>query len=238
MDREKRIPVITVDGLSGTGKGTLCQRLARRLEWHLLDSGALYRALAHAALQDGVDLDDEAALAKCASRLRVRFREPRSGSDSIEVIRDGTDVTEAIRSELCGGTASRIAALPGVRAALLSRQRAFRQRPGLVADGRDMGTVVFPDAELKIFLTASQEERARRRYKQLKEKGISVSLSELKAAIQERDTRDSQRRASPLTPALDAAVIDTTKMRAATVEQRVMGLVQRWLGNFFKNRGQ
>jgi cytidylate kinase len=217
-------PVIAVDGPSGTGKGTLCQRLAETLGWHLLDSGAIYRVLAHAALARGLDLEDAATLAGAASTLNLDFL-PGEG-EGVVVMLDGKDVTTAIRTEAAGNAASRVAAVPAVRAALLERQRGFRRPPGLVADGRDMGTVVFPVAELKLFLTASAEERAQRRYKQLKGKGTGVSLPALIKDITERDERDRARSVSPLVPAPDARVLDTTHMDIETVFDTVMGMVR------------
>ncbi len=221
-------PVITVDGPGGTGKGTLCAWLAGWLGWHLLDSGALYRVLALAALDSGQDLGDESALAELARGLDVDFRQDeRSGT--IRVILNGKDASGRIRTEECGSAASRVATLARVRAALVVRQHAFRRPPGLVADGRDMGTVIFPDAGLKLFLTASPEERARRRYKQLIEQGISVNLPRLSADIAERDERDSRREASPLKPATDAIVIDTTDRNVNEVIEAVARLVRERL---------
>ncbi len=217
-------PVIAVDGPSGTGKGTLCQRLAERLGGPLLDSGAIYRVRAHAALVRGLDLDDVAALAAAARTLGLDFHS--GGADGISVMLDGEDVTRAIRTEAAGNAASVVAAIPAVRAALLERQRACRRAPGLVADGRDMGTVVFPDAQLKVFLTASAEERARRRYNQLKGKGTGVSLPALFKDITERDERDRARSVSPLVPAPDARVLDTTQMGIDAVFDMVMGMVR------------
>jgi len=223
-------PVIAVDGPGGTGKGTLCAYLAGWLDWHLLDSGALYRVLALAALDTGTDPSDKAALARLGQGLDVDFeREDRD--DGICVLLNGENVTHRIRAEECGSAASRIAAFPEVRAALVQRQHAFRRKPGLIADGRDMGTVIFPDAELKLFLTASREERAGRRYKQLIEQGISVNLQRLSAEIAERDRRDSSREASPLKPAPDAIVIDTTDQDATEVMETVTGLVHERFPN-------
>lgn len=202
--------------------------LARWLGWHFLDSGALYRVLALAAQRHRVATDDEEALAGLADRLDVSFHNAGAGRE-MSVVLEGVDVSQDIRTELCGNLASRLAAMPKVRAALLERQHRFRQAPGLVADGRDMGTVVFPDAAVKIFLTASPEERARRRYKQLKEKGFNVNLAQLSVEITERDARDSQRTVSPLRPADDAAVIDTTNLAPADVFRRISMLVSHTL---------
>jgi CMP/dCMP kinase len=222
---EAKVPVITVDGPSGTGKGTLSSYLADWLGWHFLDSGALYRVLALAAERHNIDPEDIASLADLGRNLDVIFKQSASGEGN-SVILEGDEVTNQIRTESCGNSASRIAALPEVRAALLDRQHGFRKPPGLVADGRDMGTVVFPDAGLKIYLTASVEERARRRYKQLKEKGFDVNLPQLSVEITERDARDSQRTVSPLRPADDAAVIDTTHLNIEDVIDRVKVLVR------------
>lgn len=202
-------PVVTVDGPGGSGKGTVSWLLARRLDWRLLDSGALYRVLALAASGRGIALDDAPGLAALGRGLDVSF--PAGARHGlVRVVLDGVDVSDAIRSEQCGSDASVLAALPAVREALLARQRSFRTPPGLVADGRDMGTVVFPDAPVKIFLTASAEERANRRYNQLKVKGIGVSLADLLAEIRERDRRDTEREVSPLRAADDAVVVDST----------------------------
>ena len=218
------VPVITVDGPSGTGKGTLCSYLAHWLHWHLLDSGALYRVLALAAVERAIDPDDGAGLAALAETLEVDFRQQGTGKD-VRVIWEQRDVSQAIRTESCGKIASHLAASPSVRRALLDRQHTFRKPPGLVADGRDMGTVVFPDAGLKIFLTASPETRAQRRHNQLNEKGFDVNLAQLSVDITERDTRDRQRTVSPLRPAEDAVVIDTTDLTIDEVIRRVSVLV-------------
>ena len=207
--------VIAIDGPSGSGKGTLAGLLAARLGWQLLDSGALYRLLAYAAGKHGIALDNEAALAMLAANLDVQFV---AGG----IILEGESVTERIRNEQVGAGASQVAALPAVRDALLQRQRAFREAPGLVADGRDMGTVVFPDAPLKIFLTASAEERARRRYLQLKAKGEDVILPSLLEEIQARDDRDMNRAVAPLKPAVDAIQLDSTEMSIEEVLERIL----------------
>ena len=214
------IPVVTIDGPSGTGKGTISRMVADKLDWHMLDSGALYRLVALGALSHGYALDDETALADYALNLDVRFlTDPSTGEPIVRL--ESTDVTDDIRTEVAGNNASKVAALPAVREALLERQRAFLQLPGLVADGRDMGTTIFPAAPLKIYLTASAEIRAERRHKQLKDKGISVSLPALVKEIAERDERDSQRSVSPLKPAQDAVVIDTSDMGIEAVFNRV-----------------
>lgn len=220
-------PVICIDGPSGSGKGTIAERVARELGLHLLDSGALYRLTALAAARRGVDFDDEAALAGVAANLAPRFEPAETGG--LRVWLDGDNVTRDIRAEEVGMNASRVAALPAVRAALLERQRELLRPPGLVADGRDMGTVVFPHAPLKIFLTASAEERARRRHKQLKEKGIGVSLRGLLRDIRARDEQDVKRAASPLVPADDAEVIDSTGVSIEEVTDRVLALARERL---------
>jgi cytidylate kinase len=224
-------PVITIDGPSGSGKGTISRRLAQALNWHFLDSGALYRLVGLGAQRHEIDLDDEAAVAAYAAGLDVAFQ--AEGEDEPRILLEGQEVTGAIRTESAGNAASRVAALTAVREALLQRQRDFRQPPGLVADGRDMGTTVFPDAELKIFLTASAEQRAQRRYKQLKEKGLDVSLGALINEIAERDARDSNRQSSPLKPADDAVVVDTSELSITEVMAEVQRLCRERLGISF-----
>jgi CMP/dCMP kinase len=215
-------PVITIDGPGGAGKGTVCRAVARALGWHLMDSGALYRALGLDVRRQGLPLDDEPGVAALARSLDLEFRPGASGE---LVLLRGEDVTEAIRSESAGQAASAVAALPAVRQALVERQRACRRPPGLVADGRDMGSVIFPDATLKVFLTASAEERANRRYKQLKEKGIDVSLAALSREMQARDRQDAERPVAPLRPSEDARLLDTTGMEIAEVVSAVL----RWV---------
>ena len=220
------MPVLTVDGPSGSGKGTVGRRVAARLGWHFLDSGALYRVLAIAALARSLSLDQGAALADLALGLDVRFEGGAAGEES-RVLLEGRDVSRELRTEESGAAASRVAAHPEVRAALLERQRAFRRPPGLVADGRDMGTAVFPDAAAKVFLEASAEERALRRYNQLKRKGMHASLSRLVEEVAERDARDRSRAASPLRAAEDAVVVDTTGVPVEAVVERVLAVVRR-----------
>lgn len=225
----KIVPVLAIDGPSGSGKGTVGQLLAERLGWHFLDSGALYRALGLAANRLGeATLQDAAALAQLAERSDIRFV-PQPGGAPVRVILNGTDVGDAIRTEDSGRLASIVAAVPPARAALLHKQHAFRQAPGLVADGRDMGSTVFPDAILKIFITASAEIRAERRYKQLKEKGFDANLRRLLDEIRERDARDTARVASPLKPAADACILDTSSLSIPDVVDRIHGLLQERL---------
>ena len=209
------IPVIAIDGPSASGKGTVAALVAQALGFHYLDSGAIYRVTAHAAQQAGVGLDDEPGLVALARRIVFGF-------DGVEVYLDGGAVGDVIRSEEAGRAASRIAALPALRAALLERQRGFRKLPGLVADGRDMGSVVFPDATIKIFLTASAEERARRRYKQLIEKGFDANLAALLKDLKERDARDAARSAAPLQQSADAALLDTTGLSIQQAVEQVL----------------
>jgi cytidylate kinase len=216
------IPVLTIDGPSGSGKGTLAQQMAEKLGWHYLDSGAIYRVLAQAALKHQIDLTDETALASIAGQLDVQFV---LQDGQLQVVLEGEDVSLLIRSEQAGNAASKVAAFPAVRSALLQRQRDFCQPPGLVTDGRDMGTVVFPDAPYKVFLTASAEVRAERRYKQLKEKGIDSNLSDLVAEISERDERDMQREVAPLRPADDAVILDSTQLGIEAVLEKVSALI-------------
>jgi cytidylate kinase len=216
----KDVSVITIDGPSGSGKGTISRAVARSLGWALLDSGALYRLVALAARRAAISLDDAERLGSLAERFNVRFGSNESGEEVVWL--DEQDVTRAIRTEEAGNDASKVAALAPVRAALLERQRRFAVPPGLVADGRDMGTMVFPQAEVKIFLTASPAERALRRYKQLKEKGVTANLAALSLEIAERDERDSTRSASPLVASADATMLDTTGMSVDDVVERVL----------------
>jgi CMP/dCMP kinase len=220
-----QIPVLTIDGPSGSGKGTISRRVADALGWNMLDSGALYRAVGFAASMEGLDLSDADAVTRCAETTKISFRDLKDGGET-RVIVNGHDATQEIRTETCGAAASAIAAIPSVRNALFEKQRSFRKAPGLVADGRDMGTVIFPDAGHKVFLTASAEERAKRRYKQLKEKGLGVTLATLLREIQARDVRDAERAVAPLRPAADALQIDSTGLPIETVVAAVLALVR------------
>ena len=219
-------PVITIDGPSGSGKGTIARLLARELGYHFLDSGALYRLLAFAAEQRAIALDDEPSLVELAGKLAIVF--PADGGED-DVLLYGENIGSLIRTEAAGAGASRVAALPEVRTALLQRQRDFHSSPGLVADGRDMGTVVFPDAEVKIYLIASAEERARRRCKQLKEKGLDADYSAVVADIKARDERDMNRPVAPLKPAEDAESVDTSELDIPATLQRVRDLLKNRL---------
>lgn len=214
--------IITIDGPSGSGKGTVARQVADRLGWRLLDSGALYRLVAYAADKRGLPASDEAAHAGLARSLDVEFGLTVNGEEAIWL--NGTEVSRDIRTEKAGEGASKVAAMPAVRAALFDRQRAFAGPPGLVADGRDMGTVVFPEAALKVYLTASADERARRRYNQLKDKGLGASLAALSLEIAERDRRDASRPIAPLRPADDAVIVDSTAMTIDAVVARVLEL--------------
>jgi len=219
------VPVITIDGPGGSGKGTISRLVAQQLGWQLLDSGALYRLLALAAKTHHIELTNDQALETLAAHLDVQFSGEKE--DETRILLEGEDVSQVIRTEQCGSAASQVAALPRVREALLARQRAFRELPGLVADGRDMGTVIFPDAMVKIFLTASPESRAKRRYKQLKGKGISANLADLSRDIRDRDARDANRAVAPLKPADDAIILDSTQMDIDAVLKQVMDLVSQ-----------
>jgi len=228
MGSGSEAPVIAIDGPSGSGKGTISRAVARRLGWHLLDSGALYRLLALSALRDGLGTDDVLRLSEQARALDVRF-ETAPGTKE-RILLNGEEVGDEIRTEECGDLASKIAPHPEVREALLELQRSFRRAPGLVADGRDMGSVVFPSAGLKVFLTASPEERAVRRYKQLKEKGIDVSLPALSTDIAERDRRDAERAVAPLKASSDAVTLDTTGLSISEVVEGVLDLSRQAFG--------
>jgi CMP/dCMP kinase len=218
------VPVITIDGPSGSGKGTISRAAAKALGWALLDSGALYRLVALAGRRASISLDDAGALARLAGQFDIQFGANAAGDEAVRL--DGQDVTLAIRTEEAGSDASKVAALGAVRAALLERQRRFAVPPGLVADGRDMGTVVFPQADVKIFLTASPSERALRRYKQLKEKGVAANLAALSLEIAERDRRDMSRAISPLIASADAVTLDTTGMSIDEVIGRTLEIAR------------
>ena len=216
----EKIPVITIDGPSGAGKGTVARIVAKQLGWDLLDSGAIYRVLAIATRHHGVGVEDEEPLIPMAAHLDVQFAINSDGES--QVILEGEDVTSSIRSEEVGNLASKVAAFPRVREALLRRQRAFKLYPGLVADGRDMGTVVFSDAPVKVFLTASAEERAERRFNQLKEKGFDVNIGRLLSEIRQRDERDQNRKVAPLVPAEGALYIDSTDLSIQEVVNNIL----------------
>ena len=221
------IPVMTIDGPSGSGKGTVSRVAAKKLGWALLDSGALYRLVALGGRRAGIELHDAARLAELAQNVDIRFDSTPAGEEIVWLA--GQEVTHEIRTEVAGNDASKVAALPPVRAALLERQRRFAVAPGLVADGRDMGTVVFPGAQVKIFLTASADERAARRYKQLKEKGVAATLAALSKEIAERDERDTTRTISPLVASEDAVLLDTTGMSIEAVVERVLSVARERL---------
>ncbi|HEV2540370.1 MAG TPA: (d)CMP kinase [Frateuria sp.] len=225
MSRTQPVPVLTIDGPSGSGKGTISRLVAEHLGWRLLDSGALYRAVGYAAGAEGLDLSDAGAVTRCAQSTKIRFQAAAGGGDT-RVIVNGHDATDELRTETAGAAASAIASIPSVRQALVDLQLGFRKAPGLVADGRDMGTVIFPDAPFKVFLTASAAERAKRRYKQLKEKGLNVTLGVLQREIEARDERDASRAVAPLRPAEDAVLVDTTGMPIEDVVAKVLAVVQ------------
>lgn len=227
MKSDRSAPVITIDGPSGTGKGTICHMLANHLDWHVLDSGSLYRVLAFAARVKEIDFNNIPAMVELAHALNLRF--DTNPHHKNQVILDGKDVFDELRTEQCGQDASKIAVVPEIREALLTRQRAFAKPPGLVTDGRDMGTVVFPEALLKVYLYATPEERASRRYFQLKEKGIDVSLAEVVDELAKRDARDTKRLHAPLKPAEDAVLIDTTGLTVVQVFDYVLKLVDEHL---------
>lgn len=216
-----RVPVFAIDGPSGAGKGTVSRAIARRLDWHFLDSGAIYRAVAFAASRDGVAPEDEAAVVALAKNIELQF----SSAEIACIKLDGVEVTDQLQTETCGNIASRIAVLPAVRLALLQKQRDFRRLPGLVADGRDMGTIVFPDAQYKVFLTASAAVRAERRYKQLIEKGLDVNLTSLTREIEERDRRDQSRTEAPLRMAEGSRLIDSSAMSISEVIETCLSLL-------------
>ncbi len=232
---DKQAPVLTIDGPSGSGKGTIVQHVAQKLGWHVLDSGALYRLVAFGAQNNHLSLENEDEIADYAASLDVEFKLVEADSmqsdggvsQELQIILEGQVVGAELRTEKTGNAASIVAAMPKVREALFQRQRDFRQAPGLVADGRDMGTAIFPDAKAKVFLTASAEERAQRRYKQLKSKGIDGNLAALLKDINERDERDSSRTASPLKPAADAVIIDTSDLSIEQVVEQVLAICEK-----------
>jgi cytidylate kinase len=228
MKSVSAIPVLTIDGPSGSGKGTIARRVAQELGWHLLDSGALYRLVGLSALQQGIADNAESELADLAASMNVRF--DSDDNDDERIWLGSVDVTRDIRTEESGLMASKVALLPAVRMALVGLQKVFRKAPGLVADGRDMGTRIFPDAALKVFLTATAEVRAKRRHKQLKDKGIDVSLPALARDIEDRDRRDSERSIAPLRPADDARVLDSSKLTIDEVTQMVLFWVRERVG--------
>lgn len=225
------IPVITIDGPSGSGKGTIAQLLAKRLKWHFLDSGVLYRAIGWAVLHQKINTNDHAALRHLVDTIQIEMKIADIG-DEAKIYVDQEDITDAIRSEACSQMASITSAIPLVRAALLDRQRQFRQPPGLVTDGRDMGTVVFPDAPIKFYLTASVEERANRRYSQLKQKGKHVSLPDILRELRARDERDANRAIAPAKPADDVILVDTTSLDVNGAFQTVLQHVKKRIGGF------
>ena len=223
--------LITIDGPSGSGKGTVCHILAKKLQWHLLDSGALYRILAYAALQNNILLSDSEKLAELALTLDVSFVSNGSGVDTLLA---GKNIGDKLRTEVVGQAASEVASIELVRSALLARQKAFLQNPGLIADGRDMGTVVFPEAKVKVFLDASAEERAQRRFNQLQNKGVDVNIAQILSEIKERDFRDRNREVAPLKPANDALVIDSTSLSIDEVVKQVLDLTKLKLNLTFE----
>jgi CMP/dCMP kinase len=225
MSHGHPVPVLTIDGPSGSGKGTISRQVADVLGWRMLDSGALYRAVGYAAGAAGLDLSDADAVTRCAQGTKIRFQASTDGGET-RVLVNGHDATDELRTETAGAAASAIASIPSVRQALVDLQLSFRKAPGLVADGRDMGTVIFPDAAFKVFLTASAVERAKRRYKQLKEKGLRVTLGGLQHEIEARDARDASRVVAPLKPAADAVLVDTTGMSIDDVVAKVLAVVQ------------
>lgn len=229
MSDVKRIPIVAIDGPGGSGKGTIGRRVARQLGWKFLDSGALYRLVGICAIQRGIALDDAPQLAELAAKLDATFEVEADGMHVEHIVLEGREVTQDVRTEQAGDAASRVAVLAPVRQALLEWQHAFRAAPGLVADGRDMGTVVFPDADLKVFLTATAEERARRRYQQLKNTGLDVTLAAILVDIQNRDARDASRLVAPLVPAADAVIVDSTGLNVEEVEAKIMALIRKQL---------